>query len=177
MSDGRSDAESFVAVGKVLKPRGLVGEAFLLSLTDFPERLLDLETVRLELPDGSHTWFDVDRVGTSGSRLIIKFRGVDTPEAVVRFRDSYLQVSRSAVYALPEDTFYVFEVVGLPVETADGQVLGCVAEVLSYPANDVYVVDRDGKELLLPAVEAWIRVDREAGKVVVKDLEGLGIEA
>ena len=48
-----------------------------------------------------------------------------------------------------------------------------MVDVLTFPENDVYVVDRDGDELLLPAARDLIEVDLEAEQVIVKNLEGL----
>ena len=45
--------------------------------------------------------------------------------------------------------------------------------MLSIPCNDVYVVDRQGEEVLLPAVKELLTVDREARKIVVGSIEGL----
>jgi 16S rRNA processing protein RimM len=166
-------AQDFVAVGKVGKPRGLKGEAFLMPLTDFPERYKALHTVRVEAPDGSSMMLDVAYVRQYGPRTAIKFEGFDTPEEVGRFRGYFVQVPRDAVHPLPDDTFYVFEVVGMPVETVSGDLVGHVVEVLSHPANDVYVVDRNGEEVMIPAVREIVTVDRDAGKLVVQEIEGL----
>jgi 16S rRNA processing protein RimM len=167
------DAGDFVAVGKVQKPRGIRGEVYFFPLTDFPERFDGLETIVVEKPDGSRSSLDVDGVRFYGKRPTIKFRGVGTPEAVDRFRGSLLLVPRDQVHPLPEDTFYVFEVVGLKVETEDGEAVGQVKDVLSLPANDVYVVEREGKELLLPAVRDVMQVDLEGGRVIVRGVEDL----
>ena len=57
--------------------------------------------------------------------------------------------------------------------TEAGDRIGEVVDVLTFPENDVYVVDRDGDELLLPAARDLIEVDLEAEQVIVKNLEGL----
>ncbi len=106
-------AQDFVAVGKVAKPRGLKGEAFLMPLTDFPERYKALLTGRVEAPDGSSMMLYVAYVRQYGPRMAIKFEGFDTPEEVGRFRGYFIQVPRDAVHPLPDDTFYVFEVVDI----------------------------------------------------------------
>lgn len=169
-----SEEPAFVSIGKVMKPRGIQGEAFLLSLTDFPERFDDLKSVRLARADGTHVFLNVAYVRPFGNkRLAIKFQGVDTPEAVLVYRDAYLQVPKASVHPLPDDVFYVFEVVGLPVETAGGQAIGRVIDVLSYPAHDVYVVDRNGEEVLIPAVREIVTIDRASGKIVVQEIAGL----
>ena len=61
----------------------------------------------------------------------------------------------------------------MPVETVSGDLVGHVVEVLSHPANDVYVVDRNGEEVMIPAVREIVTVDRDAGKLVVHEIEGL----
>lgn len=161
----------FVAIGKIMKPRGIRGEAFLLPLTDFPERFDDLDAVRVESPDGAFSSLDVAYVRAYGPRTAIKFQGIDTPEEVGRLREHFVLVTHDAVHPLPEDAFYVFQIEGLPVETASGQRVGQVVEVLSYPANDVYVVDRNGEDVLIPAVREFVRVDKD--KIVVQEIEGL----
>lgn len=167
------DSLDYVAIGKVLKPRGIHGEAFLMLLTDFPERFKGLRLVRAETPDGSVTELDIDYVRKYGNRMGIKFRGVDSPDAVSKFRNYVIQVPRDSVFPLPDDVFYVFEVIGMTVETTDGELVGEVVDVLSIPANDVYVVDRNGEEVLLPAARELLTIDRDAKKIVVQDIEGL----
>ena len=52
--------------------------------------------------------------------------------------------------------------------------MGTLREVIQTGSNDVYRVEKDGKELLLPAISQVIRrVDLSAGIMVVKLLEGL----
>ena len=143
----------------------------MLPLTDFPERFDDLDAVRVESPDGAFSSLEVAYVRAYGPRTAIKFQGIDTPEDVGRLRGHFVLVTHDAVHPLPEDAFYVFQIEGLPVETASGQMVGQVVEVLSYPANDVYVVDRNGEDVLIPAVREFVRVDKD--KIVVQEIEGL----
>ena len=167
MAEPLGDADDYVTIGKVLKPRGVHGEAALQSLSDFPERFENLVAVVLEGRDSKRTRIEVERVRVYGHRLAIKFRGIDTPEDVKLLSGSYVTVPREEVHPLPEDTFYVFELVGMKVQTEDGSGLGEVIEVLNLPGNDVYVVDNHGDELLLPAVKEHVRVDLDEGRVVV----------
>jgi 16S rRNA processing protein RimM len=82
-------------------------------------------------------------------------------------------VPKDETFDLPDDNFYVYEIVGMEVETEDGETVGLVKDVLSIPGNDIYVVDRNGEEVLLPAVKELMTVDRDARKIVVASLEGL----
>ena len=52
--------------------------------------------------------------------------------------------------------------------------IGTVTGVLTYPAQNLLSVDRDGKEVLIPMVKEFIKkVDIPAGKVVLDSVEGL----
>ena len=63
------------------------------------------------------------------------------------------------------------EVVGLEVVTEEGRSVGRIREVLANPANDLWVTEAG---TLIPAVrEVVTRVDRDGGRVVIRDLEGL----
>ena len=118
-------------------------------------------------------------MGSTGCGIAVggwpfKFLDIDTPAAVAPFRGSELLVSQDEVYRLPADTFYVFEIVGLKVETEAGVEVGRVVDVISHPGNDLYAVNReDGREVLVPAARDLVRIDLSGGRLVVKNVEGL----
>ena len=59
----------------------------------------------------------------------------------------------------------MFQLVGLSVEEDGGRVLGKVADVEPWPANDVLVLDGGA---MLPLVDACVlQVDLDAGRIVV----------
>lgn len=144
----------FLTVGKLRRPHGLAGDILMEVMTDFPERMRKgrelyigetLVPVRLE-KGRSHPPF-----------LLLKFEGIDTPEAVGQFRNCMVYVRADSLPRLPEGEYYHHQLVGLQVITEDGQTLGILTEVLETGANDVYVITAaDGKEVLLPAIHEVI---------------------
>jgi len=54
---------------------------------------------------------------------------------------------------LDQDEYLVEDLIGMVVRSTDGQWEGVLKAVLPYPANDVYVLEKDGKEFLIPAVK------------------------
>ena len=67
-----------------------------------------------------------------------------------------LRIPADKAPALPPDTYFHWQLLGLSVVTEDGTILGQVAEILQTGANDVYLV-RGDRELLLPATSEVIR--------------------
>ena len=61
-----------------------------------------------------------------------------------------------------------YEIQGMNVIDGKGQEIGVVTEILSTGANDVYVVNDKGKEILIPAIsDVIVHVDVENSRMVV----------
>jgi 16S rRNA processing protein RimM len=159
----------FVAVGRVVAPRGLVGELKVEPLTDFADRFARHETVwvrgrRLVVADAR--WHRKD--------LLLRVEGIDKPEEAEELRGCLLEVPESQLRPLAEGEFYRFQVVGLRVYDREGRALGEVAEVLPTGGNDVYVVRGALGELLVPAIDEVVKeVDVGRGRMVVELMEGM----
>ena len=76
---------------------------------------------------------------------------------------------------LPEGAFFLADIYGLEVQdAATGEVLGKIADVLTLPANNVYVVKGGARELMIPAVPQFIaETSVEGGFIRVNMMEGL----
>ena len=89
-------------------------------------------------------------------------------------RRQLVQIKAVAAAPLPPGTYYHHQLLGLPVVTEAGEALGALAEVLETGANDVYVVQGEGGELLLPAIRSVIlSIDLAARQITVRVPDGL----
>ena len=105
---------------------------------------------------------------------IVKFSGIDDRDEAETLKGAFVMLPEDALPPLPEDTYHVFDLVGLEVRTTNNEVVGPIIDIMHMPAHDVYVVDRDGSECMIPAVKAFIRrVAVEEGFVEVNVIEGL----
>jgi 16S rRNA processing protein RimM len=85
-----------------------------------------------------------------------------------------LFIDKDRLPRLPPGEYYHFQLIGLSVETKEGKPLGTLRAVFETGGHDVYVVEKGGKELLIPAIEQVIgEVDLLNGKLVVDLPEGL----
>lgn len=164
----------WVTIAKVTRPHGLCGEVKVLPLTDFPERFARLGTAHLEYGDGTRRTFQVTQVRQGDPFMILKLAGVDTVAAAEALRGSFLVVERDQAVSLSEGAYYDCDLIGLEVTEESGRRLGALTQVLHFPANDVYVVDAPGGELLLPAThEVVLHIDTANGRMKVRLLDGL----
>jgi len=158
-----------VIVGEVTRPHGLRGAVRVAPVTDFPDHLLALDEVVIVDARGART-ASVESAEAVGRFAVLKFAGVDTPEAAEALRGATLRIAASEVRPLPPGQFYVFQIVGLRVKTPEGQPVGEVTDVLRTGSNDVYVVrSAGGRDTLVPAVEGVIEaIDVAAGEIVAR---------
>ena len=144
----------FIAVGFLRRSHGIQGEMLMDVLTDFPERM---KAGRLVYVGEQHDPYRVDTVRLNNKTMLIKLKGFDNPEAVQRFRNQLVSIQTDQLPALPEDTYYHHQLLGMKVNDEAGNRIGELASILETGANDVYVVrDEDGKEFLFPAIEEVI---------------------
>lgn len=159
----------YVAVGRVLAPRGLRGEIKVHPLTDSPEHLSPGRT--LFLAGEGRT---VQAARWQKGFALLKLSGIDDREAAEALRGLYLELPESELAPLAEGQYYRYQLVGLRVESTEGETLGRVASVFSTPANDVLVVQGEKGEVLVPAVDEIVKeVDVAGGRIVVEAVPGL----
>lgn len=163
-----------ISVGEICGTRGLKGEVKVLPLTDFPERFQGMKEIWVECGPKSG-YYQIENYRSYKQFLLFKFAGVDTVETAAGLVKGLLKVDEDEIFPLPEDTHYVFQLLGLTVEDLERGTLGVVTDVLQTGANDVYVIksDRYG-EVLIPAIkDVVLDIDLANGRMRVKLLPGL----
>ncbi len=163
---------AYLVVGKLRHAHGLKGEILMEVITDFPERIQP--NVRFFVGDALSPVTLRSR-RPHGQGLLLAFYGYDTPETVGELRNQFLYVPTANRPKLPEGDYYHHQLLDLAVIDESGRTLGRINEILTTPANDVYVVRRpEGADLLLPAIESVVlRVDLDKGEMHIHLLPGL----
>lgn len=162
----------YLTVGFLRRPHGVQGEIVMDLHTDFPERM---KRGRKLFIGEDHQPITLTSVRPHGSGLLVKFKGVETPEDAGVFRNQWVYVQAKDTPPLPAGQVYQHELFGFRIVDEDGNLLGELVEIIETGANDVYVVRNDsGKETLLPAIPSVI-LDLDADRRLMKIhlLEGL----
>jgi len=107
--------------------------------------------------------------------LLVRFKGIETPEQAGQFRNQWVYIKASEVPRLPEGKIYQHELLGFQVVDENEQLLGDLVEILETGANNVYVVrNASGGEILLPVIPPVILETDPARRIIrVHLLEGL----
>jgi len=153
-----------LAVGQVTAPFGIKGEVRVRPETDYPERFLDLGEACLELPSGEQLLKRIEDARVSPGAIVLRFSGSHTREAAEALRGAWVKIKRSQAVSLPENSYWVDDIIGMKVVTTEGDDLGAVTDVIRSPGNDVYVTPK----AMIPAVRHVVqRVDLANREMVV----------
>ncbi len=167
--------EDLFQVGAVTNTHGLRGEVKVFPTTDDPARYKELKEV---IADTGRQRFVLEIAGVRFFKqmVIVKFKGIDDINDVLKYKGAKLYVTRENAVKLEEGEYFLADLVGLRAETEEGKALGSIRDVLQTGANDVYVIqNEDGKDLLVPAIKDCVKeIDLEGGRIVVHLLPGLG---
>lgn len=174
---GRAPEPRYLAVGQVIGAHGVGGEIKVAILTQDPQRFARLRRVFVGQDDEVPVARRLQGVRLHHGRALLKIEGCDDRDAAQALLGALIQVPLKEAIPLEEGEYYEHQIVGLQVQTARGELLGEVVEILYTGANDVYVIqspDSGRRELLLPAIAGVVlQVDLDAGRLIVEVPEGL----
>lgn len=170
----KTNEPQMVMVGEIVRPHGLAGAVKVRATTDDPQRFSLLEKVELERGGRTLGEYRLERVQIGNGEVFVKFHGVDDRNQAEALRGAGVMIPRAAAVPAPADHYYHFEIIGLPVYSEAGEPLGEIVRVEAFPAHDVWVIRRGGRERLVPAVAAFIKaVDVQNRRVVMAPIPGL----
>ncbi len=153
-----------VCIGRITRPHGLRGEVRAWVDVDDLETLQALEW--LELDDRP---YQVLAVRVQNNAFLLSLAGVTTREQAQELAGREIWIDPTQLPPLPPGEYYHFEIIGLPVYVAETLAyVGEVAAILTTPAHDVYVIQGQGQEYLIPAVAQTIKsIDPQSRRLVI----------
>lgn len=157
-------------LGKIVNTHGIRGEIKIQPWCDDPEIFDTLDYIYI----GGER-YEIRRSRFHKNCIIAQVNGVNNINEAELMRNKIVTIEREALGELPEGTYYIADLEGLEVRTADGKILGNIKEVIRTGSNDVYVLDNDEKKpILIPVIEQVVKeVNIDDGYVEVELMKGL----
>ena len=160
-------------VGVIANTHGIKGEVKVFPTTGEPERFnylkdVILDTGKEKLP------LEVSSVRFFKNLVIVKFKGINNINDIEKYKGCELYVTRENAIPLEEGEYYLADILDAKVVTEDGEDFGVLTDILETGANNVFVVDHQEKEVLLPDIPDCVKnVDVENGIITVHIMKGL----
>ena len=157
-------------IGKIVNTFGIKGEVKILPYTEDVNSFKKMKYIYV-----NDLKIKIQSVKFHKNFVILKLEGIEDMTSAENLRNSIIKIERKKE-KLPENTYYIKDLIGLEVITDDdGNTLGVVKDIYNTGANDIYTIEtKEGKEILLPAIKEVIKeVDIENRKIIVHILKGL----
>ena len=159
-------------VGKITNTHGIKGDLKVLPLTDYFERFEELEWVYIE---GFKDKFYIENIKYKPTLVILSFEGYGDINLVEKFKDRYLLIDESQRRILPEDTYYIADIIGLDVFTVKDEYIGKVVDIIQTGSSEVYVIRMNKlKEIMIPSVKEFMpEISLEKKRITIDPIEGM----
>lgn len=164
----------FVSIGIITKAHGIKGELLVIPITEDPPQFEKLKNISIKSVKEERKSFAIERVRIGTNGIILKLHGIDDRNSALALKGYYIDKRLDECEPLTPDEYYIFDLIGLEVRTTDNRSIGEVKEVLTLPANDVYVVMNGTREFLIPAIKDVVKnVDLENEVILIEPIDGL----
>jgi 16S rRNA processing protein RimM len=162
--------KQFLEIGKIVNTHGINGEIKVQPWCDTPDILTQFDILYFQ--DQSPLRILSARVHKGC--VIMRAEGIDSMEKATALRERILYMNREDI-ELPEDLVFIQDIIGLSVyDQRLERVMGTLKDVLTNPANDVYVIQDGDKQYLVPAVREFLKdVDLEKGLITICTIPGM----
>src|SRR5690349_19577232 len=114
-SERKASGPQYLVLARVLRPHGVRGDLNVQILTDFPERMRDLDVVYLGTePDNPRRMTEQHLTfarRAKADQWIVHLDNVEDRDSAEAFRSQYIFVSLADAVPLEEDEVYLFQVI------------------------------------------------------------------
>ncbi len=169
------DLDAWVPLAEVTRPHGVRGEVRLKLFNSASDVLLEQEEVLVRMQDGEEHEVTVERARRADGAILMKLYSVDDRNRAEDLRGALVCVRRRDFPPPAEGEFYAVDVIGAEARV-EGERLGEVVEVLTYPSMEALLVrpDDGGGDWEIPLSDAYVgKVDTSAHFVEILTLDGL----
>lgn len=166
-------SDNYLEIGIITRFQGNKGEVRVKATTDIPERFFDLDFVYLKRGNELKK-LEIDYIRFHKQFVIIKFFDINSINEAEELKNYQVLIDESEKYLLPEDNFYVDDLIDCEVYLESGSYLGKLIDVVDTSGTDIFLVKGQDKEYMLPASrEMILEIDLENKKIIVDPIPGI----
>jgi 16S rRNA processing protein RimM len=147
--------DDLIKIGLIGQTHALKG-AFKIRAVDDPNQILKLMRVYV----ATRGWFVVKKLELHDTTPILQLVGISSLELATKLIGLELY-AHEAELPLEEDAFYYHDLVGCKVIDQNKLEVGVVKDVLDTGIQDLLVIEKGGKDYLVPVQAPYVRVLRK----------------
>ncbi|WP_312653584.1 ribosome maturation factor RimM [Aminipila sp.] len=159
-----------IKIGQIVNAVALRGEVKVYNYSDYKERYEELDYIYVE-----EKKTNIEKVRYMNEMVILKLEGANDRNAAEALKGKSVFIGEDQLRVLPEDTYYVKDLIGLEIRDQEDNKIGKLKDVIQNSAQDLYEIELESKNTtLIPAVEEFILdINVEEKFIRVKLIEGM----
>ncbi len=159
-----------IKIGRIVNAVALRGEVKVYNYSDYKERYEELSEIYIE-----DNLAEIEKVRYQNHMVILKIKGVDDRNAAEKLKEKDIYITEDDLRELPEDTYYIRDILGSQVFLENGEKLGLLTDVIQNRGQDLYEIEKEDKnKVLIPAVSEFVlEVNTQEKFIKVRVIEGL----
>lgn len=162
----------YITVGIIGKAHGIKGEVIVHPMTYDANRFFELD--RVFTVSKIVKELTIERVSEFKNGLKIKFKESIDRNFAESIRNTEIQIPESEKIELPDDVFFIHDLIGCDVYDSQNNLIGQVTKIQESTAYDIYVVQTEKKEVLIPGISQFVKdVDIENKRINISEIPGL----
>jgi 16S rRNA processing protein RimM len=166
--------EKFI-IGLIGSPFGVKGFVKIRPCSGEIDHLLKLKSVIVK-KDGEERLLQIEESSCAPPAVLMRFEGIDNPEKAKNLTGAQLIAGRDQAAPLGKGEFYIEDLKGLPVTGEDGQIIGCITDIIEGGGGDLAELQLvNGEKRLIPFRKEFflgisLQDGPEKGKAVLQNL-------
>ena len=161
--------QDYLHVGKIINVHGIRGEVKVLPLTDDPERFFSLDKVYVKKNDSFYP-LTVSKVRIHKNHILILFNEVFNRDQAEELKGYFMAIERKDAIKLSENQYFIGDLIGIEVYSIKNEKIGRIKDILQTGPTDIYVIQTEAKEILVPALKEIFREIDIENKVARADI-------
>ena len=157
-------------IGKIVGTHGVKGTSKIQSYVESLDIFEPGAALLVRRPDGSENSYEINWVKPHSRGALLDLNDVNSREQAKSLVGSELYIERARLPKLEDGAYYWFDLIGLNVYTTEDRHIGRLDSIIETGANDVYVVKKDDREILIPALKSVVRVIDTEQKIMRVEL-------
>jgi 16S rRNA processing protein RimM len=166
------DESELIVIGRIVKAHGLRGEVVVRPSSPGSDVLFHVSPVILET-GGRNESREILRGREQGQAVVLALEGVTDRNAAEALVGSQLLLKKRDLPPPSDDEVYIDSLMGLIVVSPTGELLGKVVGFEDGGMQSWLVVERKGREVLVPFTEPLIKIELEAARIILDAPDGL----
>ena len=120
--------EDFFKIGIITSSHGVRGEMKVYPTTDDSRRFKRLKEVFVEGKSGLEQ-YEVESARVTTDKVLLKLKGIDTPEEAVKLRQRGIFVDREHAVRLSKDEYFIADLIDIKIIDENDNELGVLTDV------------------------------------------------